>query len=187
VAIVTGAARGSGAAIARRFVAEGAQVWLGDVLEPEGRRWRHARRARALRAARRHAPRGLAEARRGRARGARPRRRAREQRGAPPPRREAPLDQIAQAVVFFASDASLNCTGVGLPGRRRARRPLHPRLRPALERAPARSKDARRRQPALVVDRHHVDHVELEPLSLAVTQAAWWASVSAMLRMLVSS
>jgi 3alpha(or 20beta)-hydroxysteroid dehydrogenase len=35
VAIVTGAARGTGAAIARRLVAEGAQVWLGDVLEAE--------------------------------------------------------------------------------------------------------------------------------------------------------
>ena len=37
VAIVTGAARGTGAAIAKRLAAEGAQVWLGDVLEAEGR------------------------------------------------------------------------------------------------------------------------------------------------------
>jgi len=36
VAIVTGAARGTGAAIARRFVAEGALVWLGDVLDDPG-------------------------------------------------------------------------------------------------------------------------------------------------------
>jgi NAD(P)-dependent dehydrogenase (short-subunit alcohol dehydrogenase family) len=36
----------------------------------------------------------------------------RENRGIPG---EAPLDQIARAVVFFASDASLNCTGVDLP------------------------------------------------------------------------
>ena len=36
VAIVTGAARGTGAAIARRFAAAGAHVWLGDVLEAEG-------------------------------------------------------------------------------------------------------------------------------------------------------
>ena len=36
----------------------------------------------------------------------------RENRGIPG---EAPLDRIAQAVVFFASDASLNCTGVDLP------------------------------------------------------------------------
>jgi 3alpha(or 20beta)-hydroxysteroid dehydrogenase len=37
VAIVTGAARGQGAAAARRFVAEGAQVLLGDVLDDEGK------------------------------------------------------------------------------------------------------------------------------------------------------
>jgi 3alpha(or 20beta)-hydroxysteroid dehydrogenase len=37
VAIVTGAARGTGAAIARRFVAEGAQVALADVRDDEGR------------------------------------------------------------------------------------------------------------------------------------------------------
>ena len=36
VAIVTGAARGTGLAIARRFVAEGARVWLGDVLDERG-------------------------------------------------------------------------------------------------------------------------------------------------------
>ena len=36
-AIVTGAARGTGAAIARLFVAEGAQVLLGDVLTEPGR------------------------------------------------------------------------------------------------------------------------------------------------------
>jgi 3alpha(or 20beta)-hydroxysteroid dehydrogenase len=36
VAIVTGAARGTGEAIARRFVAEGARVWLGDVLHERG-------------------------------------------------------------------------------------------------------------------------------------------------------
>ncbi|MFO1070231.1 MAG: SDR family oxidoreductase [Geminicoccaceae bacterium] len=36
VAIVTGAARGIGAAIARRFVEEGAAVVIGDVLEREG-------------------------------------------------------------------------------------------------------------------------------------------------------
>ena len=36
----------------------------------------------------------------------------RENRGIPG---EAPLDQIAQAVVFFASDASRHCTGVDLP------------------------------------------------------------------------
>jgi len=36
VAIVTGAARGTGEAIARRFVAEGARVWLGDVLDERG-------------------------------------------------------------------------------------------------------------------------------------------------------
>ena len=38
VAIVTGAARGTGEAIARRFVAEGARVWLGDVLDERGER-----------------------------------------------------------------------------------------------------------------------------------------------------
>jgi 3alpha(or 20beta)-hydroxysteroid dehydrogenase len=36
VAIVTGAARGTGEAVARRFVAEGARVWLGDVLDARG-------------------------------------------------------------------------------------------------------------------------------------------------------
>jgi 3alpha(or 20beta)-hydroxysteroid dehydrogenase len=36
VALVTGAARGQGAAEARRFAAEGAQVLLGDVLDEEG-------------------------------------------------------------------------------------------------------------------------------------------------------
>jgi len=37
IAIVTGAARGAGAAIARRFVAEGARVVLGDVRHEQGR------------------------------------------------------------------------------------------------------------------------------------------------------
>jgi 3alpha(or 20beta)-hydroxysteroid dehydrogenase len=38
VAIITGAARGTGEAIARRFVAEGARVWLGDLLHERGER-----------------------------------------------------------------------------------------------------------------------------------------------------
>ena len=38
VALITGAARGQGEAEARRFVAEGARVVLGDVLDDEGRR-----------------------------------------------------------------------------------------------------------------------------------------------------
>jgi 3alpha(or 20beta)-hydroxysteroid dehydrogenase len=38
IAIVTGAARGTGEAIARRFVAEGARVWLGDLLDARGER-----------------------------------------------------------------------------------------------------------------------------------------------------
>jgi NAD(P)-dependent dehydrogenase (short-subunit alcohol dehydrogenase family) len=37
VAIITGAAQGTGAAMARRFVAEGARVVLGDVQEERGR------------------------------------------------------------------------------------------------------------------------------------------------------
>ncbi|HEU4430456.1 MAG TPA: SDR family NAD(P)-dependent oxidoreductase, partial [Myxococcota bacterium] len=37
VAVLTGAARGAGAAIARRFVAEGARVVLGDVRHEQGR------------------------------------------------------------------------------------------------------------------------------------------------------
>ena len=36
VALITGAARGMGAAHARRFVAEGASVVLGDILDDEG-------------------------------------------------------------------------------------------------------------------------------------------------------
>ena len=47
IALVTGAARGTGAAIARRFVAEGARVVLVDVLDDRGRGGR--RRARATR------------------------------------------------------------------------------------------------------------------------------------------
>jgi len=38
IAIITGAARGTGEAIARRFVAEGARVWLGDVLDAHGQK-----------------------------------------------------------------------------------------------------------------------------------------------------
>lgn len=38
VALITGAARGQGEAEARRFVAEGAKVVLGDVLDEDGRR-----------------------------------------------------------------------------------------------------------------------------------------------------
>jgi|tagenome__1003787_1003787.scaffolds.fasta_scaffold20671853_2 3alpha(or 20beta)-hydroxysteroid dehydrogenase len=37
VALITGAARGQGAAAARRFVAEGARVMIGDVLSEEGK------------------------------------------------------------------------------------------------------------------------------------------------------
>src|SRR5689334_21306706 len=36
IALITGAARGQGAAAARRFVAEGAQVLLTDVLDEDG-------------------------------------------------------------------------------------------------------------------------------------------------------
>ena len=38
VILISGGARGQGAAEARLFVAEGARVVIGDVLEPEGRR-----------------------------------------------------------------------------------------------------------------------------------------------------
>ena len=38
VVLISGGARGQGAAEARLFAAEGAQVVIGDVLEPEGRR-----------------------------------------------------------------------------------------------------------------------------------------------------
>ena len=55
VAIVTGAARGQGEAEARRFVAEGAQVLLTDVLDDEGEAVAAgARRRRRLPAPRRH-------------------------------------------------------------------------------------------------------------------------------------
>ena len=42
VAIITGAARGTGEAIARRFIAEGAAVVLGDVLDELGRAAAHS-------------------------------------------------------------------------------------------------------------------------------------------------
>ncbi|MEM7411146.1 MAG: SDR family NAD(P)-dependent oxidoreductase [Myxococcota bacterium] len=38
VAVITGAARGTGAEMARAFVREGARVWIADVLEDEGQR-----------------------------------------------------------------------------------------------------------------------------------------------------
>jgi 3alpha(or 20beta)-hydroxysteroid dehydrogenase len=37
VAVITGAAKGQGEGVARRFVAEGAQVALFDVLDDQGR------------------------------------------------------------------------------------------------------------------------------------------------------
>ena len=42
VALVTGAAQGLGAAIARRFGREGAQVFVGDLKESRGERLRGA-------------------------------------------------------------------------------------------------------------------------------------------------
>src|SRR5688572_22002233 len=42
VAIVTGGARGIGAAVARAFVAEGARVVVTDVLDAEGKELAHA-------------------------------------------------------------------------------------------------------------------------------------------------
>jgi NAD(P)-dependent dehydrogenase (short-subunit alcohol dehydrogenase family) len=74
VAIVTGAARGTGAAIARCFADEGAKVVLGDILDDT--------------------------------------RAYTENRAIPG---EVPVELIADAVLFLASDRSSGCTGVDLP------------------------------------------------------------------------
>ena len=92
VALISGGARGMGAAHARMLVEEGGKVVIGDILDAEGQgAGRRDRRQRALRPPRRHPARAVAGRGRHRRQRVREAQRAGEQRGH---RRARPAEEV---------------------------------------------------------------------------------------------